>query len=171
MLNRALNIVTIALFAGGLGINLIFGGCDMPVPTLTGSVPMKCVWGSTAASIVLSVGLILSCARLVLKTTEAKRFAAFGLGLIALAVALIPSSLGVGVCSWDGSALCCSHLVEAGASAEEIAWCGLAMDCHISAIALWIMAILVVISVSIQAATASSNGSQGNDPVRPKLYD
>lgn len=167
MLRKVLNIVSLVLLAGALGVCLVVGGCDMPVSTLTGGVPMKCVWGLRAVSVVLGASLVLALAQLFLKTSEARRFAALALGVIVLAAALIASPLAVGTCSWDGSALCCSNL-ESAATLEDAAWCSLTMDCHISALTVWIVAVLIIIIhivlvVKQQAGTGEEN--------KPKLFD
>lgn len=168
MLSKVLNIVTIVLLAGALGVCLVVGGCDMPVPTLTGGVPMKCVGGLSAVSVVMGAGLVLALAQLFLKTAEAKRFAALSLGVITLVAALILSPLVVGTCSWDGNALCCGHLLEQGATVEELAWCGLTMDCHISALVVWIVAALIIIIQIIVALKARAGTSEAH---KPKLFD
>lgn len=41
MLNKVLNILVIALLAAGLLVSCIIGGCDVPVPTLSGSVAIE----------------------------------------------------------------------------------------------------------------------------------
>ncbi len=168
MLNKVLNLVVILLFAAGLCASSIVGGCEMLIPTQTGSVPMKCIGGFNSVSLLLGVGLILAIVRLFLKNTEARRFAALSLGLIVLAAALIPSPLVVGVCSWEGAALCCSPLAEAGASAEELAWCSLTMDCHISAAVVWVMATLILVCLVIQVLTTPSDTSE---KTKPRLFD
>ena len=173
MLTKVLNILTIVLLAVGLGVCLVVGGCDMPVPTLSGSVPMKCVWGLSSVAACLAVGLILAVARLWLKTREAQRFSAVSLILVVLAAALIPSPLVVGVCSWAPTALCCADLAASGASAEALAFCGVTMDCHISAITVWIMAALVVICMVIVIATAQGSKAETETETerKPGLFD
>ena len=168
MLHRSLSIVIAVLLAIDLVICVVIGGCDMPIPTMSGSVPMKCHWGFIAVSIVLAAGLVLAIFSTFLRSPEARRFAGLTLGIIALTVAFIPSEWAVGTCSWEGDAMCCANSAASGASAEELAACALSMDCHVSAIATWITAALVLV-VAVILVVKAGNGS--SLPRHPRLRD
>lgn len=169
MLEKILNIVTLVALALGLGVSLIVGGCEDPIPTLSGSVPMKCVWGFAAVSVVLAGGLVLAVARMFLKTGEARRFASLSMVVVALIAALIPSPWVVGTCSWEGTALCCADLAATGAAPEELVWCAFSMDCHVSALAVWIAAAFVIIASIIQIVTSRTHEQAATK--KPKLFD
>jgi heme/copper-type cytochrome/quinol oxidase subunit 2 len=169
MVNRLLNIGTLVALAVGLAVSLLIGGCDEPVLTLSGSVPMKCVWSFISVSILFIVALILGVVRLFLKTTEARRFAALSLGLTALAAALICSPWGIGICSGETMALCSVDPSAGDAGMAMSSWFGSAMDCHTSALVVWIVAALVVIGAIIQAVIASFGKEP--DTKKPKMFE
>jgi hypothetical protein len=134
----------------GLVASLVLGGCDTLIPAETGPVPMKCHWAFIATAAVFVLGIVVSIGQFLLKTAEARRFAAVVIILIALVVAFLPSPWGIGICSNDGMMLCALD----------------GMDCHTTAPIVWACAALLVVCSGILLATADPDAAR-----KPRLRD
>jgi hypothetical protein len=155
-LYRIAGAVALVALLVALSTSLVLGGCDTLIPADSGAFPMKCHWAFIAVAVVLVIGIAVVLAQLLLKTTEARRFAASILLLIALAAAFLPSPLGIGICSdggmmSDGTAMLCA--VDG-------------MDCHTTAPVVWVCATVIALCAVAQLAKADPEGAK-----KPKLTD
>lgn len=119
---RVLGALTLAAMAVVVVISVVGGGCEKLIECTSGAVPMKCHWTFQATWLVGILGMASSGASIAARTKEGRRIAALMTLLICVAIALVPTSLVIGLC--DGSAMQChqtAHVVWAAAAIGAIA--------------------------------------------------
>jgi hypothetical protein len=139
---RVTAAATAAVMLIGLVVSVVLGGCDTLIPCESGSVPMKCHWAFVATTIVFAGGALAALAQLlpaIASSRPARLFAALTTFIVAAIAAILPSGLGIGICAWEGMALCPPDQ----------------MDCHTTAPIVWACSGLLAIIALIQAVKAN----------------
>jgi hypothetical protein len=145
----------LVLMLAGVFVSIYPGGCDTLIPAETGDFPMKCHWAFVATTVLFLVGAVAALASLMLKTLEGRRVAAVGILLLLVAIAVMPSPLGIGICASSGDASMTLCMVDGGG-----------MDCHTTAPIVWAIcacAAIIAIFQFIKADPAAVKKPRLND--------
>lgn len=110
---------------------VVSGGCTTQVELASGmSTPMKCFWCFRAVTFVGIIGVAASAIALFAKTTGARRSGAALSALAATMAMLLPSSMGIGLCT-DAT-----------------------MHCHTTALGVWVIGAVAIVIAIVQIAKA-----------------
>jgi peptidoglycan/LPS O-acetylase OafA/YrhL len=134
--------LTLLAMIVGLLASTILGGCDKLIECESGDFPMKCHWTFVACAVLFALGAIAALAQFALRTRESRRFAALTTVLLALGVVFLTTPWGIGLCAME------------------------TMQCHTTALVVWVCAALSVVVAVVQFAKADPE-----DAEKPRLED
>ena len=138
---RLLGIVPIVCMVAIVAVSAAMGGCGSSLELASGgTAPMRCAWAFSATALVGIAGAIAAALALAASNVQARRIAAALTLAIAVVIAVLLSPVGIGVCT------------------------GAAMDCHVSAYAVWALSAIAAVFALVQIAKADPAAAD-----RPKM--